>query len=443
MVKMHLTERKLIHRVLASENGERVLIAGFLKRKRILGKKLVFGLIQDSTEEIQAVFSLSDIGQENLDTIAGMPLQSVCAVEGTLQKNTGPTKKSELLVSAFKALSISEPQLPIDLGPGTETGMDLRLNWRFLDLRDERQRTIMLMCSDFERFSRDFFYREGLREIHSPKIMGTASESGAEVFTVNYFDTKAYLAQSPQFYKQMAIAAGFDRVFEIAPAYRAEKSYTNRHLTEFVSLDVELGYIEDVEDVMAFEERWIVDVLDRLKEKWGATVERLFGVEIEIPALPFPRIRMEEAIEKVNRSGMSVPKGGDLPSEGERRLGQLIAEERHHPFVFVTHFPFSVRPFYHHKTDPVTSCSYDLLWNGVEITTGAQREHQYEVLKGQLAEKGMKEEPLTDYLNFFRFGCPPHGGFGLGIARFLMALLGLENIREATLLTRDPKRLTP
>ncbi|MDD8041599.1 MAG: aspartate--tRNA(Asn) ligase, partial [Thermotogota bacterium] len=152
---------------------------------------------------------------------------------------------------------------------------------------------------------------------------------------------------------------------------------------------------------------------------------------------------MEEAIEKVNRSGLNVSAGGDLPSEGEKRLGQLITEEHHHPFVFVTHFPFSVRPFYHHKADPRTSCSYDLLWNGVEITTGAQREHNYEILKRQLAEKGMKEEPLSDYLNFFRFGCPPHGGFGLGTARFMMSLLRLENIREAVLLTRDPKRVTP
>lgn len=442
-MSIHLSERKQIQTVLASENGERVLIAGFLKRKRVLGKKLVFGIIQDNSEEIQAVFSVSDIGQENLETIAGLPLQSVCAVEGMIQKNAVRTKKPEMLVLAFEVLSASEPQLPIDLGPGTESAMDLRLNWRFLDLRDERQRTIMLMLSDFERFSRDFFYREGLREIHSPKIMGTASESGAEVFTVNYFDARAFLAQSPQFYKQMAIASGFDRVFEIAPAYRAEKSYTNRHLTEFVSLDVELGYIEDVEEVMAFEERWIVEVLGRLKEGWDSNVERLFGFEISVPTLPFPRIRMEEAIEKVNRSGLNVSAGGDLPSEGEKRLGQLIAEEHHHPFVFVTHFPFSVRPFYHHKADPRTSCSYDLLWNGVEITTGAQREHNYEILKRQLAEKGMKEEPLSDYLNFFRFGCPPHGGFGLGIARFMMSLLRLENIREAVLLTRDPKRVTP
>ena len=194
-MSIHLSERKQIQTVLASENGERVLIAGFLKRKRVLGKKLVFGIIQDNSEEIQAVFSVSDIGQENLETIAGLPLQSVCAVEGTIQKNADRTKKPEMLVLAFEVLSASEPQLPIDLGPGTESAMDLRLNWRFLDLRDERQRTIMLMLSDFERFSRDFFYREGLREIHSPKIMGTASESGAEVFTVNYFDARAFLAQ--------------------------------------------------------------------------------------------------------------------------------------------------------------------------------------------------------------------------------------------------------
>jgi aspartyl-tRNA synthetase len=442
-MEIHLKERKTIREMVTSSPDLSVVLGGFLKHKRNFGKKLIFGLLQDGTGEIQIVFSLAELGQEALDRISALPLQSVCSIEGTLQPNTDSSKKPEVLVHNFEVLSLSGTDYPIDLGIGTDSSLDLRLNWRFLDLRDERRRTILYMLSDFEKHSRNFFYRNGLIEIHSPKIMGAASESGAEVFSLDYFETKAFLAQSPQFYKQMAIASGFDRVFEIAPAYRAEKSYTNRHLTEFVSLDVELGYIESVDDVMAFEEQWIASVLCSLREEWNSALKRLFGFEIHVPSLPFPRISMTDAIERVLDEGVAVQRGGDLPSEGEKALGRYIYREYGHPFVFVTDFPFTVRPFYHHKKNPAISNSYDLLWNGVEITTGAQREHRYEILKNQALEKGLDAEGLKHYLDFFRFGCPPHGGFGLGTARFMMSLLNLDNIREAVLLPRDPKRITP
>jgi aspartyl/asparaginyl-tRNA synthetase len=272
----------------------------------------------------------------------------------------------------------------------------------------------------------------GCTEMHTPKLMGTASESGAAVFKLGYFGKDAYLAQSPQFYKQMAVAAGIDRVFEVGPVFRAEPSFTSRHATEFTSVDVELGWIDGVEDVMDFEEGMLVHVLTAIADR--------HGLDVSIPAVPFPRITMAEAQRTLRAGGWDGP-ADDLNPEGERRL----AADTGHDFLFVTAFPTSGRPFYHMRPAdwPDLTLSYDLLWKGLEITTGAQCEHRHEVLLRQVAEAGLSPEPMADYLNCFKFGCPPHGGFGLGLGRLLMILLGLESLREATFLFRGPNRLTP
>jgi len=294
---------------------------------------------------------------------------------------------------------------------------------------------------------REFWIREGFIEIHSPKFMGSASESGAELFTVQYFDRNAYLAQSPQFYKQMAMAAGFDKVFEIGPVFRANPSMTSRHDTEFTSVDVEISWINSHEDVMSFEERWIRYVLEAVKAQYGGAIKETFGVEIVIPELPFPRVPMTEAYQIVTASGHTIDRGtkGDLDPEGERRLYAHFQKECGHEFVFVTDYPISVRPFYHmrHDHNPALTKSFDLLWKGLEQTTGAQREHRYDRLIAQAQEKGLNTEPIHHYLDCFRFGMPPHGGFGFGLTRMLMNMLGLKNVREATYLYRGMNRLAP
>jgi aspartyl-tRNA synthetase len=288
---------------------------------------------------------------------------------------------------------------------------------------------------------REFAYAHGCTEMHTPKLMGTASESGAEVFELGYFGRSAYLAQSPQFFKQMAIAAGIDRVFEIGPVFRAEPSFTSRHATEFTGVDAELAWIDGVEDIMAFEEQMLAHVAAQVAERHGAAIREAFGAEVTVPSVPFPRITMAEARRLLD----SGPAREDLDPEGERKIAAYIKKSAGHEFVFVTHYPASVRPFYHMRlTDrPDLTCSFDLLWNGLEITTGAQREHRYQVLLRQATAKGLSPESMSDYLNCFRFGCPPHGGFGLGLGRLLMAMLGLESIRDATFLFRGPTRLTP
>jgi aspartyl/asparaginyl-tRNA synthetase len=298
----------------------------------------------------------------------------------------------------------------------------------------------------FEQAMREYAYGEGFTEMHTPKLMGTASESGAEVFKVGYFDRTAYLAQSPQFYKQMAIAAGVERVFEIGPVFRAEPSFTSRHATEFTGVDAEMAWIDGVEDVMAFEERMLAHAIGKVADTHGEKITEIYGTEVKVPSLPFPRVTMAEAIDILRAKGWDPEQQkDDLDPEGERGISAHIATEAGHEFVFVTHFPASVRPFYHMRPEgrPDLTLSFDLLWQGLEITTGAQREHRYDILSKQAAEKGMDLEPMQDYVNCFRYGCPPHGGLGMGLGRVLVVMLGLDSIRDVTFLFRGPNRLTP
>ena len=294
---------------------------------------------------------------------------------------------------------------------------------------------------------RSFWTSEGFIEMHSPKLMGNASESGAELFEVKYFDRKAYLAQSPQFYKQMAMAAGFDRVFEIGPVFRANPSFTSRHDTEFTSVDVEISWIDSHEDVMQLEERWLRHILQAVKTEYGEEIKKMFGTEIMIPELPFPRVTMAEAYNILDQIGHHIERGekGDLDPKGEQLLYHHFQEKTGYEFVFVTEYPSIVRAFYHMRLEgnPHLTKSFDLLWKGLEVTTGAQREHRYDILVEQAKEKRLSLEPIQYYLDFFRYGCPPHGGYGFGLTRMLMVMLNLKSVREVTFLYRGVNRLTP
>ncbi|WP_445402151.1 aspartate--tRNA(Asn) ligase [Streptomyces sp. LE64] len=349
----------------------------------------------------------------------------------------------ELVPEAVEVLNLAETPLPID----GRTGPEHRLDWRFLDVRKrETAQLVFTVQTTLEQGLREYAMEHGCTEMHTPKLMGTASESGAEVFKLGYFDRSAYLAQSPQFYKQMAVAAGIDRVFEIGPVFRAEPSFTSRHATEFTGVDVELSWIDGVEDVMAFEERMLAHAIAKVAEVHGERIREVFGVEVTVPETPFPRITMAE-VQEVLRAGGWDPEGlkEDLDPDGERRIATHMKEQTGHEFVFITHYPASIRPFYHMRPAdrPDLTLSFDLLWKGLEVTTGAQREHRSDILLKQAEDKGMSTEPMQDYLNIFRFGCPPHGGLGAGLGRILMVMLALDSIREAAFLFRGPNRLTP
>ena len=315
---------------------------------------------------------------------------------------------------------------------------------RFLDLRNDINGNIFRIQSEFVRGMRQYLYDNDFTEIHTPKIIGAASESGSDVFELSYFDTKAYLAQSPQFYKQMAMAAGFGKVFEVAPCFRAEKSYTNRHATEFTSFDVEFSYINSYEDVMDLEEDLIISGLTSVKEKYGNLIKEMYGVDVVVPTKPFPRIKLQDLYKKLQEKyNYQIPDHdvGDMNAETEKLTSRYAMEEFGHEFIFVTDFSKTKRAFYHMRKNDIPQ-GYDLIWKGTEITTGAQREHRYDILCKQADEKGLGRD-VEFYKDFFKYGCPPHGGFALGVDRLTMLLLGLPSLKETMFLFRGPNRLNP
>lgn len=427
--------------VLEGTEGTKVNIRGWVHTIRNQ-KNLVFLVIRDHTGLVQATYRKDDGKTQTL--LEALTRESAVEIVGQVVHNDKVKLRNiEVLIESIQIHSLADPQLPIEEG----SSLDARLDWRFLDLRRPSNLLIFLVQTTIEEAMREFWAQEGFVEIHSPKFMGGASESGSELFKVEYFGGTAYLAQSPQFYKQMAMAAGFDRVFEVGPVFRANPSFTSRHDTEYTSVDVEISWIDSHLDVMDFEESWLQFVFQKVQEKHGQQILETFGVEVLVPRLPFPRVPMEEAYQIIGSMGHTIDRGekGDLDPEGERLLCSYISEQMGHQFVFVTDYPTIVRPFYHMRYDdrPNLTKSFDLLYKGLEITTGAQREHRYDRLLEQVSEKGLTTEPLQYYLDFFRFGCPPHGGFGFGLSRLLMMLLGFKNVREVTYLYRGPNRLSP
>jgi nondiscriminating aspartyl-tRNA synthetase len=422
--------------------GEPVTVRGWVNALRDQ-KRVQFVILRDETGMAQAVLGKDEQPSELNEAISALTAESAVTVTGTVVGDERVKLGGlELKIESLQVDSIAEPELPI----AEDSALDKRMDWRYLDLRRPDRRLIFEVQTRIEQAMREFWREQGFIELHSPKLMGSASESGAELFHVDYFERDAYLAQSPQFYKQMAMAAGFGKVFEIGPVFRANPSFTSRHDTEFTSVDMELSWIDSHEDVMAVEERWLAHVLAAVAESHGEAIRETFGTELIVPTVPFPRVTLAEAKEMLSAAGHDVPGAGyDLDPPSERALSALIAERHGHEFCFVTDYPAAVRAFYHmrHEDDPTLTKSFDLLWRGIELTTGAQREHRYERLVTQASDRGVDVASIQYYLDFFRYGAPPHGGFGFGLTRLLMMMLAQENVREVTFLYRGPHRLTP
>lgn len=433
----------------ANQNiGECIALRGFVQTVRNQ-KAVQFIILRDHTGLIQVVADRSEAKNTLNELIAQLTRESAIQVTGVVVRNPNvKLGQLELQLETLSIDSMSDGTLPIDLFGKTETDLDKRLDWRFLDLRKPENQLIFRIQTTVEMAMREFWISNGFVEIHTPKLMGSPSEGGAELFTLEYFGQTASLAQSPQFYKQMAMAAGMDRVFEIGPAFRADPSFTPRHSTEFTSVDMEMSWIESHQDIMEFEEAWLCHVLKTVRERHTREIAETFGVEVVVPSLPFPKVKMNEA-QKILREKGYVPstdtKKGDIDPQGERLLCEYAREEFGHEFIFITDYPVEVRPFYHMRKEeePQETKSFDLLWKWMEITTGAQREHRYDVLVDQAVEKGVNLESIQFYLDFFKFGCPPHGGFGFGLARLLAAMLNQKSIREVVFLHRGPNRLIP
>lgn len=430
-----------------------VTVAGWVETVRDQ-KKVQFVILRDETGAVQlvnpATRDLEEGASDEQQAAAELTETIGALAHGTMVRVTGELKHDERVklgglevkVGTLEVVSEAIAETPI----AEDSSLDKRLDWRFLDLRRPEANLLFRVQTTFEHALRSYWVERDYVEIHTPKLMASASESRAELFEMEYFETKAYLAQSPQFFKQMAQPAGFGKVFEIAPAFRADPSFTSRHATEFTSIDAEISWIDSHEDVMAMHEEALVAAFTAVVEKHGTAIEAAFEVSLSVPSLPFPRIPLAEARQIVADGGYEIPRtDGDLDPEGERRLSAWVKANHGHDFVFVTDYATGIRPFYHMRRegDGSITNSYDLLYNGTEISTGAQREHRVDVLIEQAKEKGIEPEELEFYLDFFRYGVPPHGGFGMGLARVLMLMLGLGSIRETTYLFRGPTRLLP
>ncbi len=426
--------------------GQTVKIQGWLETLRDQ-KKMQFLILRDRTGLVQVALWRAN-NPELAEQISKLNVESALTITGTVVDN--PVVKLgglEVQLETLKVENAAESPLPIDPFAENQASVDLRMDWRFMDLRRKENLVLFEIETTVEMAMRQYWVEHGFIEMQSPKIMASSSEGGAELFEMIYFDRKAYLSQSPQYFKQMAMAAGWDRVFEIGPVFRADPSFTARHMTEFTGVDMEMAWIDSHEDVMAFMEGWLQYIYQQVKDKHDAEMKQYFQRDLPVPAVPFPHITMADALVILKGMGYTPPpeKKGDLNPDGERLLGQYVKEKYGHEFVFLTDWPISVRPFYHMRIpeNPSLTRSFDLIANGLEITTGAQREHRYDVLLKQAEEKGVSIGPIQFYLDFFRYGCPPHGGFGLGLARTMMVLLGLPNIREAVYLFRGPNRVSP
>lgn len=383
----------------------------------------------DRTGSIQLVVAKSIVS--NHIEIGEMLTGSTFMVTGKAISSTqSKTNGIEIQVESITITSKAEawPITP-------DSSIDLRFDYRVVDLKSEKAQLMLAITSTLENSCREFLLAQELTEIHTPKLMGTASESGSQVFKVKYFDTTAYLAQSPQFYKQAAIASGLEGVFEVGTIFRAEDSTSSRHLTEFVGLDVEKAWVT-LPELMSFQEQMLTYAFSKLEPyKEKATK---FGIDLcTKPSVQY--MTLDDAKEILKKRGISHTKDQDLSDEGERVLYELTGVD----MIFISDYPIAKRPFYH-KWDKEngTTQSYDLIFKGIEITSGSIREHNLAILSEQSLEKGVSLESISHYLDNFKYGCMPHGGFGIGIARIVSKLLGIT-VKESTFMPRDPERLTP
>jgi len=429
---------------LSQHIGKEVRIRGRVDTIRDQGK-ILFIMVRDRSGIVQTVAWYGD--EEVFKTAKTLTLESIVDITGEVKEAKQVACGYELGIKTLKVDSLSKAPLPISIeGEHVDnvTALDKRLDYRWVDLRSKRNQLMMDVATTMGASFRQYCVDNGFVEIQAPRVISAASESGANVFEVKYFDRKAYLAQSPQFHKQMGIASDLERVFNMGPVFRAEKSFTTRHLTEYTSFDVELGYIDSFKDVCKYEQEMIKYMLANVKAKYGDKVMEVFGIDIKVPEGDFPYLSVAEAKEKLAKAGVESKDTGDFSPEEERAMGEIMEKETGCEFVFVIDYPHARRAFYHMKNaeNPKLALGYDLFWKGIEITTGAQREHRLEELKKNATERGMElDGQLKDYLEYFEYGCPPHGGFAIGTERVLMKMLGFGSILETTYLPNTPNRL--
>lgn len=464
-------KRSQIADLSAANDGEIVTLRARVHKTRQQGATMVFFALRQQTNIIQALLKTNKetddkaISKQMVKWAGGISLESIVLVEGKVSKvdelvKSATVQDAEVHITKIYTIQETPEQLPLLLEDASRTeqeaeelglpvvNLDTRLDSRVIDLRTPTNQAIFKIQSGVSQLFREFLSKKGFTEIHTPKIIGAASEGGSNVFEINYFKGSAFLAQSPQLYKQQLIAGDFEKVFEVAPVFRAENSNTHRHMTEFTGLDLEMAFEEHYDEVLQVLEDLFVFIFTELKERYGkeiATVRKQFPVE-EFK-INMVKLHFKEGIAMLREAGKEVDDFEDLSTENEKLLGKLVREKYDTDFYILDKFPLAVRPFYTmpDAEDPRYSNSYDFFMRGEEILSGAQRIHDPELLKERMGvhEVDPNTPGLNDYVDAFTYGCPPHAGGGIGLERVVMFFLDLKNIRRASLFPRDPKRLRP
>jgi len=417
-------------------DGQEVLIFGWVHEIRDLGG-LRFVILQDKTGQLQITIHKNKVVAEVVEKAKSLQKQYSIGVKGTIKKMKNAPRGAEIIPNEMRIFSISQQPLPLDITGRTKAEIDVRLDARVLDLRREENQAIFRIQHATLIAARNFLSKRGFMEVFTPRIIVSATEGGAALFPVAYFTREAFLAQSPQLYKEQLIL-DFEQVFEIGPFFRAEESHTRRHLSEFISVDIENAFAE-AEDVMNVLEELIHSVCKEVAANCERELE-LLGHKIVVPEVPFKRLTYSKVLEELEIAKIHIPWGEDIPTAAYRILGEL------HPYYyFITDWPTKAKAFYIKPKDdnPELSEGFDLMWHWVELSSGGARIHNKELLIKRLTEQGLSTESFKTHLESFDFGMPPHAGWGLGLARLIMVLTGVKNIREVVLFPRDQFRLTP
>ncbi|MGB7002573.1 MAG: aspartate--tRNA(Asn) ligase [Halobacteriota archaeon] len=430
---LEIPSRKYTNEITAANAGEHVSVAGWVHEKRDLGG-VFFLIVRDLSGFAQITLPKKKVEPELFDRVKRVPRESVVVVEGEVKSEKKAPNGYEIIPQQMDVLSEASQVLPLDTTGKVGAELDTRLDARFMDLRTERTKHIFIVRSLALKAIRAFFDERGLIEINTPKIVSAATEGGTALFPISYFEREAFLNQSPQLYKQILMASGFDRVYEIAPIFRAEEHDTTKHLNEATSVDVELAFVS-AKEVMALLEELIAFVYSRIVDYPGLAKLK---VKLEVPAIPFRRVTYGEAIELLSGEGEQIEWGEDIGTSAERTLGKIIGE-----LYFITDWPCAIKPFYAQPAAEGICNAFDLMHPRLELSSGSQRVHSYELLKRQIETKGLSADSFEFYLDAFRYGMPPHAGWGLGVERLLMSMLEVENIREVVLFPRDRRRLAP
>ena len=428
---------KRVNIINVSEIEGHVILAGFVHELRDMAK-IKFILLRDWTGIVQCIIK----DQQLFDKFSELNVEDVLIIEGSINnaniKSEGVIKNKEIEIANFKIISKSQKPLPIPVSEkGVETSPSKKLDWRSLDLRKVKNNIIFKIQSQIVKSMQSYLLDNGFIQVFTPCLIGSPSESGAEVFSVNYYDRKAYLRQDPQLHRQLTILGGLERIYDLGPNWRAELSHTTKHLTEHRTIAAELAFT-NTDGIIKLQKEIITKVINDLNSsKWNYELKRA-GLKIDA-RLIFPIIDFSEA-KKIVHGDLSE----DFTSEEQKQLTEYMDKQYHADFYFVKNFPFSIKPFYvYHEPDNKKAESIDLFFRDIELSSGGMREHRYSILMQNLKQKGLNEKNIEWFTKFFRYGTVPHGGFAIGIERLTQALLSIKNIKQAVLFPRDPERLLP